>query len=208
MERSLLELERHGEMFTSPLSDNLGLGVCGAASQPRGGKVPAPPRAYWGPSESQTPAMLPQLSPTPTVGLGSNIKGQTLRASSQILSTPPCRVSKTHHHQAPWPSWFQFSVLQTAPSSAGPRCEAGGPGTHSSNRTCPAMWTSRGHAFVSPHTQFVTQTSTYSHIGKIWAPSDIQTPKQAASCTQNPCTIRIVLKRKWMNLQTHNNRHT
>lgn len=71
-----------------------------------------------------------QGSPTPTstLGLRSGIKGRALGVSSQVLGTPSCQVSKTHHHLAPWPGWFQFSVFQAAPSLCGAKVKGKGRG--------------------------------------------------------------------------------
>ena len=66
-----------------------------------------------------------QSSPTPTTGLGSNIKGQALRVPSQVLSAPSCLIPNTHHHPAAGASWFHSVLLQATPPLRGAK-EKGG----------------------------------------------------------------------------------
>lgn len=52
-EQSLLQLERHREMFSPPFSDNLWLAVGSGGSQPRGEKAPTQQAVgFHGPSDS------------------------------------------------------------------------------------------------------------------------------------------------------------
>lgn len=105
------------------------------------------------------------------MGHRSNIKGQALRASSQVLSTPPSQVSKTQ--QEPWPSWFQTSMLQAAPSL----CRAKGNGQET--------WAPTGQPCGLTEAVCVhSNLHTFSH-------------------TQNPCSVRHTLpNRKTHTLKT------
>ena len=153
------------------------------------GRAPAEPRAYQ-PMRLTDPS---NMSPTPTMGLGSNIKGQALRVSSQVLSTPSCQVSNNHHHPAPWPSWFHSVLLQATPSLCGTK-EKG-----RRHRQAPII-SQAGPVLPCRHLEDV-------HLS-VYARTHTRT-----LCTQTSINSKSIHNQKcthiqWMNSQTHNNRRT